>query len=154
MAAIANRGGARATLAACFLYFDLSFMLWVLLGALGIPLAEAAHLGASQKGLVVALPVLTGSVLRIPMGMLADRLGAKRVGMGMLAFLFLPLALGSQLPASFAGLLAVGAMLGTAGSSFAVALPLASRWFPPERQGLAMGIAAAGNRGTVVTHLV
>ena len=59
-------GGARATLAACFLYFDLSFMLWVLLGALGIPLAEAAHLTASQKGLVVALPVLTGSVLRVP----------------------------------------------------------------------------------------
>jgi MFS transporter, NNP family, nitrate/nitrite transporter len=86
--------------------------------------------------------------------MLADRLGAKRVGMGMLAFLFLPLALGSELPPSFEGLLVVGAMLGTAGASFAVALPLASRWFPPERQGLAMGIAAAGNSGTVVTNLV
>jgi NNP family nitrate/nitrite transporter-like MFS transporter len=148
------RRNARATLLACFLHFDLSFMLWVLLGALGIPIAEEAHLTPAQKGLVVALPILAGSLLRIVVGMLADRVGGKRVGMAMLAFLFIPLALGAQLPARFSGLLAVGVMLGTAGASFAVVLPLASRWFPPDRQGLALGIAAAGNSGTVLTNLI
>jgi NNP family nitrate/nitrite transporter-like MFS transporter len=144
----------RATLLACFLHFDFSFMLWVLIGALGIPLAEAAQLSPAQKGFVVAIPILTGSLLRIAVGMFTDRFGGKRVGIALLAFLFLPLALAWQLPPSLPALVAIGAMLGCAGASFAVALPLASRWFPPERQGLAMGIAAAGNSGTVVTHLI
>ena len=144
----------RTTLLACFLHFDFSFMLWVLIGALGIPLAEAADLSAAQKGFVVALPILAGSLMRIPIGLLVDRIGGKRIGVMLLAFLFLPLLLAWQLPPSLPNLIVIGALLGFAGSSFAVALPLASRWFPPDRQGLAMGIAAAGNSGTVVTNLV
>jgi MFS transporter, NNP family, nitrate/nitrite transporter len=144
----------RTTLLACFLHFDFSFMLWVLIGALGIPLAEAAQLSPAQKGIVVAVPILAGSIMRVVVGLLVDRIGGKRVGMMLLAFLFIPLALAWQLPPTLAGLVIIGAMLGVAGASFAVALPLASRWFPPERQGLAMGIAAAGNSGTVVTNLV
>ena len=144
----------RTTLLACFLHFDFSFMLWVLIGALGIPLAEAAQLSPAEKGLVVALPILAGSLSRVVVGLLVDRIGGKRVGVMLLAFLFLPLALAWQVPPTLASLLVIGAMLGIAGASFAVALPLASRWFPPERQGLAMGIAAAGNSGTVVTNLV
>ncbi|HEX5060199.1 MAG TPA: MFS transporter [Kofleriaceae bacterium] len=144
----------RTTLLACFLHFDFSFMLWVLIGALGIPLAEAAHLSPAEKGLVVAVPILAGSLMRIVVGLLTDRFGGKRVGVMVLAFLFLPLALAWQLEPSLPALVVIGAMLGVAGASFAVALPLASRWFPPERQGLAMGIAAAGNSGTVVTNLV
>jgi NNP family nitrate/nitrite transporter-like MFS transporter len=144
----------RTTLVASFLHFDFSFMLWVLIGALGIPLAEAAHLSPAQKGLVVAVPLLTGSIMRVVIGLATDRFGGKRVGTALLAFLFIPLALAWQLPPSLPALVAIGAMLGVAGASFAVALPLASRWFPPERQGLAMGIAAAGNSGTVVTNLV
>jgi NNP family nitrate/nitrite transporter-like MFS transporter len=144
----------RTTLVGCFLHFDCSFMLWVLLGALGIPLSEAAQLAPVHKGFVVAVPILVGALLRIPVGMLVDRIGGKRVGLLLLAFLFVPLALAWQLTPTLASLLVVGALLGVAGASFAVALPLASRWFPPERQGLAMGIAAAGNSGTVVTNLV
>jgi len=144
----------RTTLLGCFLHFDFSFMVWILIGALGIPLAEAAHLSAAQKGLVVAVPILAGSVLRIPVGMCADRFGGRRIGILLLAFLFLPLTLAWQIAPSLPSLLAIGAMLGTAGASFAVALPLASRWFPPDRQGVALGIAAAGNSGTVVTNLV
>lgn len=147
-------GKRRATLLASFLHFDLSFMLWVLLGALGIQLAEAARLSAAQKGLIVAVPILTGSLLRLPVGILADRVGARRVGLAMLAFLFLPLALAWRMTPSLASLLAIGAMLGTAGASFAVALPLASRWYPPARQGLALGVAAAGNSGIVATNLL
>lgn len=72
----------------------------------------------------------------------------------MLAFLFVPLTIGWRAGDSLPSLIGIGLMLGTAGASFAVALPLASRWYPPERQGLVMGIAAAGNSGTVVTNLV
>lgn len=149
-----DRWKRRTTLVGCFLHFDFSFMVWILVGALGIPLAEAAHLSAAQKGFVVAVPILAGSLLRIPVGMCADRFGGRRVGMLLLAFLFLPLALAWQIAPSLPALIAIGAMLGAAGASFAVALPLASRWFPPDRQGIALGIAAAGNSGTVVTNLV
>lgn len=142
------------TLIASFMHFDLSFMLWVMLGALGIYIAESLGLGALQKSLLVAVPVLSGSLLRVPLGWLGDRIGGKRVGVAMLAFLFLPLALGWQAGAHFPLLLVVGLLLGTAGASFAVALPLASRWYPPQRQGLVMGIAAAGNSGVVVTNLL
>jgi NNP family nitrate/nitrite transporter-like MFS transporter len=141
------------TLIAAFLHFDLSFMLWVLLGALGIFIAQDLKLSPAEKGLMVAIPVLSGSLLRVPIGLLSDRYGGKRVGVAMLAFLFLPLLLGWQLGGSLPSLLAVGLMLGTAGASFAVALPLASRWYPPQRQGLVMGIAAAGNSGTVIANL-
>ncbi len=146
--------GHTPTLLACFLQFDLSFMLWVMLGALGIFVAESLHLNAAQKGLLVAIPILSGSLLRVPMGLLSDRLGGKVVGAGILCFLFLPLTLGWLGGDNLPVLYAVGLMLGVAGASFAVALPLASRWYPPERQGLAMGIAAAGNSGTIITNLL
>src|SRR5262249_14789372 len=80
--------------------------------------------------------------------------GSKRVGIGLLALQFVPLAGGWLLPGSLPMLMAVGILLGTAGASFAVALPLASKWYPPQRQGLAMGVAAAGNSGTVITNLL
>jgi NNP family nitrate/nitrite transporter-like MFS transporter len=153
-AAQGTRPGHTATLIASFLHFDLSFMLWVLLGALGISIAESAGLSASEKGLMVAVPVLTGSLLRIPLGILADRQGGKPVGIAMLAFLFVPLTMGWLLGDGLPALLAIGLMLGSAGASFAVALPLASKWYPPERQGLAMGVAAAGNSGTVIANLL
>jgi NNP family nitrate/nitrite transporter-like MFS transporter len=146
--------GHTPTLFACFLQFDLSFMLWVMLGALGIYVAESLKLTPSEKGLLVAIPILSGSLLRVPLGLLSDRLGGKVVGAGILGFLFLPLTLGWLSGDSLPALYAVGLMLGVAGASFAVALPLASRWYPPERQGLAMGIAAAGNSGTIITNLL
>jgi NNP family nitrate/nitrite transporter-like MFS transporter len=152
--AAAAASGDMPTLLACFLHFDLSFMLWVLFGALGIFIAESAGLTASQKGLLVAIPLLSGSLLRVPAGWLSDRLGGKRVGVILLAGLYVPLTLGWLAGGSWSTLLLAGLMLGSAGASFAVALPLASRWYPPERQGLAMGIAAAGNSGTVITNLL
>jgi MFS transporter, NNP family, nitrate/nitrite transporter len=146
--------GHAPTLAACFLHFDVSFMLWVLLGALGVYIAESIGLGPSQKAMVVAIPILSGSLLRVPLGLLSDRFGGKRVGTVMLVCLYGPLFLGWRAGDGLADILAIGALLGVAGASFAVALPLASRWYPPEKQGLAMGIAAAGNSGTVITNLV
>lgn len=147
------RQGHLPTLIVSFLHFDLSFMLWVLPGALGVYIAESLNLSAGEKGLVVAVPILSGALLRMPMGLLADHFGAKRVGLAMLGFLFLPLYLGWQAGDSLGAWLGIGLLLGTAGASFSVALPLASRWYPAERQGLVMGIAAAGNSGTVIANL-
>jgi NNP family nitrate/nitrite transporter-like MFS transporter len=146
--------GHKPTVFAAFLHFDLSFMIWVLLGALGVSISESLGLSAAQKGLMVAIPILSGSLMRIPLGLLSDRFGGRRVGIGMLLLLFVPLAIGWQAGTSLTVLISVGLMLGVAGASFAVVLPLASRWYPPERQGLVMGIAAAGNSGTVVANLV
>ncbi|MBI3401612.1 MAG: NarK/NasA family nitrate transporter [Acidobacteria bacterium] len=128
-------------------------MLWVMLGALGVFVAEQVGLDAAQKGLLVAVPVLTGSLLRVPLGLLSDRIGGRRVGLAILVFLFAPLTLGWLAGNSVASIYVLGAMLGTAGASFSVVLPLASRWYPAERQGLVMGIAAAGNSGTVLANV-
>lgn len=146
--------GHAPTVIAAFLHFDLCFMIWVLLGALGVSISESIQLTAAEKGLMVAAPLLSGALMRIPLGLLGDRYGAKRVGVAMLSVLFVPLAIGWRAGNSLPQLLAVGLLLGIAGASFAVALPLASRWYPPERQGLVMGIAAAGNSGTAMANLV
>ena len=146
--------GHRPTLIAAFLYFDLAFMVWVLLGPLAPEIARDLGLSPAQKGLMVATPTLAGAILRLVVGLLADRIGPKRTGaigqIVVIAGLLTAWVLGVH---SFAGTLALGGVLGFAGASFAVALPLASRWYPPEHQGKAMGIAGMGNSGTVLAAL-
>ncbi len=146
--------GHRPTLFAAFLYFDLSFMAWVILGPLGVQIASDLGLTPAQKGLMVATPVLSGALLRIVMGILVDHLKPKLAGaigqVIVIAALGLSWGLGIH---TFEQVLVLGAMLGVAGASFAVALPLASRWYPPEHQGTALGIAGAGNSGTVLAAL-
>ena len=114
--ATAEPQGHTPTLAACFLHFDVSFMLWVLLGALGVYIAESLGLGPSQKALVVAIPILSGSLLRVPLGLLSDRFGGKRVGTVMLLALYGPLFLGWRAGDGLNDLLAIGALLGIAGA--------------------------------------
>ena len=142
------------TLFAAFFYFDLAFMVWVMLGPLGVQIAQALDLSASQKGLMVATPVLSGALLRIVMGVLVDHLKPKKAGIiGQVIVLG---ALGWAWHFgihSFHEVLLLGVFLGFAGAAFAVALPLASRWYPPEHQGTALGIAGAGNSGTVFAAL-
>ncbi|HXH22795.1 MAG TPA: nitrate/nitrite transporter [Dehalococcoidia bacterium] len=147
------REGDPRTLLASFLYFDTSFMVWVLLGALGNFIADDLGLTGAQKGLMTALPVLSGAMLRLPLGAAADRFGGRRVGLFGLSLTLAPLATGWLLADRLTVVYVVGLLLGVAGASFAVALPLASRWYPPERQGLALGIAGAGNSGTVLASL-
>jgi NNP family nitrate/nitrite transporter-like MFS transporter len=148
------RSGHKPTLLLAFLYFDVSFMVWVLVGALGVFIAEEFGLTPAQKGLMAAVPILGGALLRVPMGILVDRVGPRRAGiLGQIAVLA-PLAWGWLGVARWGEVLALGLLLGVAGSSFAVALPLAGRWYPPRHQGLAMGIAGAGNSGTVVAALL
>ena len=148
------KAGHRPTLIAAFLYFDVAFMVWVLLGPLAPIIAKDLGLDAGQKGLMVAVPTLAGAVLRLVNGLLVDRIGPKLTGtigqLVVIAGLTTAWWFGID---SFAGTLAVGVVLGFAGASFAVALPLASRWYPPEHQGKAMGIAGMGNSGTVLAAL-
>ena len=141
------------SLAAALLHFDVSFMVWVLLGALGAYVAADLHLSSAQKGLMVAVPPLGGAAFRLIIGALADRVGIKRTGLATLALTLVPLAWGAFAGGSYAQVLGIGVLLGVAGASFAVALPLAGYWYPPEYRGLALGIAGAGNSGTLIAAL-
>ena len=141
------------TLLSSFFYFDVSFMIWVILGATGTFIVEDLGLTPAQKGMMVGIPVLGGAILRIPMGLLADRFGGKKIGIIGMLLTMVPLLWGWLLADSLPQIYALGLLLGIAGASFAVALPLASRWYPKEHQGLAMGIAGAGNSGTVLAML-
>lgn len=149
------KAGHTPTLFAAFLYFDLSFMVWVVLGPLGVQIAQDLHLNAGQKGLMVATPVLSGALLRIVMGILVDHLKPKLAGsigqIIVMTALFAAWQFGVE---NFQQILLLGIFLGFAGASFAVALPLTSRWYPPEHQGTALGIAGAGNSGTVFAALL
>lgn len=148
------KSGHWPTLLAAFLYFDLSFMVWVMLGPLGVQIAKDLGLTAAQKGLMVATPVLAGALLRIVMGILVDHLKPKMAGaigqVIVMAALLVAWLTGID---SYGRVLTLGVALGMAGASFAVALPLASRWYPPQHQGAALGIAGAGNSGTVLAAL-
>ena len=147
--------GHRPTLLAAFLYFDLAFMVWVMLGPLAVQIARDLELTHAQKGMMVATPVLAGAILRIFMGVLVDHLKPKLAGaigqVIVIVSLFFAWRLGVH---SYEQTLLLGVFLGVAGASFAVALPLASRWYPPEHQGTALGIAGAGNSGTALAALI
>jgi len=138
------------TLLSAFLYFDVSFMVWVLFGPLAPFVSDQLHLSATQKGLLTAIPLLGGSFFRPILGLLADRIGGRRAGLIGLTVTLVPLVLGWRVATELWQFYAIGFLLGIAGASFAVALPLAGRWYPSEHQGLAMGIAGAGNSGTLL----
>lgn len=138
------------TLLSAFLYFDVSFMVWVLFGPLTPFLAEQIHLSATQKGLLTAIPLLGGSFFRPILGLLADRVGGRRAGLTGLLLTLVPLVAGWHYATQLWQFYLIGFLLGIAGASFAVALPLAGRWYSAEHQGLAMGIAGAGNAGSLI----
>mgnify|MGYP000983845224 CR=1 FL=1 len=149
------KAGHTPTLLAAFLYFDLAFMVWVMLGPLGVGIAKDLGLSHGEKGLMVAVPVLAGALLRIVMGILVDRLSPKKAAI--IGQVIVLIALSYAWLAgvhSYSEVLVLGGFLGVAGASFAAALPLASRWYPPEHQGTAMGIAGAGNSGTALAALL
>jgi NNP family nitrate/nitrite transporter-like MFS transporter len=150
-----RQAGHWPTLLAAFLYFDVSFMVWVVLGPLSLYLTQDMGMSVEEKFSLVAIPILAGALLRIPLGMLADHVGPKRAGQfGQLvvmtglgyAWIF---GLHSKIEVEILGI-----VLGLAGASFAVALPQASRWYPPKFQGVVMGIAGAGNMGVVLDSLL
>jgi NNP family nitrate/nitrite transporter-like MFS transporter len=135
------------------LYFDVSFMVWVILGPLAPFLRQQFGMSATAQGLLVAVPLLGGALFRPVLGVLADRIGGRRAGLTGLALTLAALFIGWTAASAPWHLFVLGFFLGIAGASFAVALPLASRWYPAEYQGLAMGIVGAGNSGSLMATL-
>jgi NNP family nitrate/nitrite transporter-like MFS transporter len=148
------KAGHAPTLLSAFLYFDLSFMVWYLLGPLAVQIATDLQLTTQQRSMMVATPILAGAILRLILGYFADRYSPKTAGIVAQCIVIVGLAAAWTIGVkSYEQTLLLGLCLGFAGASFAVALPLASQWYPPEHQGKAMGIAGAGNSGTVFAAL-
>ena len=149
------QAGHTPTLVTSFLYFDLAFMVWVMLGPLGIQISADLQLSPAQKGFMVATPLLAGALLRVVMGLLVDHLQPKKAGAIGQVIVMAALAVAWMRGIhSYAEILLLAVFLGFAGAASAVALPLASRWYPPQFQGTALGIAGAGNSGTVFAALL
>jgi NNP family nitrate/nitrite transporter-like MFS transporter len=147
------RSGHPPTLIAAFLYFDFSFAVWVLNGAMGPFISEAFHLSPAQIGLMVSVPTLAGAFMRFPLGVLSQYIGRKNAAIVEMSAIVIALLYGFFFVHTFHDVLAMGVLLGIAGASFGVALSLGSGWFPTQYKGLAMGIAGAGNSGTAIAAL-
>jgi len=147
------RAGHAPTLFASFLYFDLTFAIWVLNGAMAPFIKETFNLSAAEVGFMVSVPILAGALMRFPLGLLAQYIGRKSAAMVEMGLIVLALAFGYFFVDTHNEVLAMGVLLGIAGGSFGIALSLGSGWFPPKYKGLAMGIAGAGNSGTVLAVL-
>ena len=145
-----KKSGHFPSLLSAFLYFDISFMIWVLCGSVALYITKDFGLTDAEKATMVALPLLGGAILRIPMGILSDRIGCKKTGIIGMIITIIPLLWGWLGGTNLNDIHAIGLLLGVAGASFGVALPLAGRWYPPQYQGMAMGIAGAGNSGTAI----
>lgn len=133
--------------------FTVCFYAWSLLGPLGPTLQTQLHLSDFQIALVVAIPVALGSVLRIPLGIIADRFGGRIVFTALMAYSIVPLVLLALLHDSFAQVVVLGFLLGVTGASFAVGVPFVNRWYDKQRQGLALGVYGIGTGGTVLAAL-
>ena len=134
--------------------FAINFWAWALLSPLGPRFKDTLHLTSFQQSLLVAVPVVVGSLGRIPVGALTDRFGGRVMFPLVSAATIVPvLYLGLAGHSSLAALLAGGFFLGIGGTAFAVGVPFVNAWFPPERRGLAIGIFGAGMGGTAISAL-
>jgi NNP family nitrate/nitrite transporter-like MFS transporter len=133
--------------------FTVMFAVWVVFAIVGIPIRKELGLSETEFALLVALPVLTGSILRLPIGMLTDRVGGRAIFTALLAFSAVPLLLLTRATAYWHHLV-LGLFIGLAGTSFAVGIAYTSAWFPQQLQGTALGIFGAGNTGASLTKLL
>lgn len=143
------KAGHPPTLFMALLYFDVSFMVWMVNAAMAPFITQEFNLTPAQTGLMLSVPVFAGAAFRIPLGLVAEMVGRKPAALIGLAVTFFAMIYGFLFVHSYTEILIMGGFLGVAGASFAVALPLGAGWFPPQHQGLAMGIAGAGNSGTI-----
>jgi NNP family nitrate/nitrite transporter-like MFS transporter len=147
------KSGHPPTLLAAFLYFDFSFAIWVLNGAMGPFISQQFHLSPAQIGFMVSVPTLAGAFMRFPLGVLSQYIGRKKAAIVEMSAIIIALLYGFFFVHTYHTVLAMGVLLGIAGASFGVALSLGSGWFPRQYKGLAMGIAGAGNSGTALAAL-
>lgn len=150
---MSSRGKALSVLTVSTLAFTVCFMVWMMFGVIGIPIRKTLGLNATEFGLLTAMPVLTGSLVRVPLGVWTDRYGGRIVMMGTLLACVLPIWLMSY-ATQYWQFLVLGLFVGLAGGVFSVGTPYVARWFPKQQQGFAMGVFGAGNSGAAVNKFV
>jgi MFS transporter, NNP family, nitrate/nitrite transporter len=135
------------------LAFTVCFMVWMMFGVIGIPIKKALNLNSTEFGLLTAMPVLAGSLIRVPLGIWTDRFGG-RIVMALLMAATVPAIWLMAYATQYWHFLVIGLFVGLAGGSFSVGTPYVARWFPKRRQGMAMGVYGAGNSGAAVNKFV
>ena len=142
-----------AVLVSSTVSFTVCFMIWMMLAVVGIPIKKQLGLSETEFGFLAALPVLSGSLIRVPLGIWTDKFGG-RIVMFVLMLLSVPAIFAMQYATQYWQFLIIGLVMGLAGGSFSVGTPYVARWFPKEQQGLAMGVFGAGNAGSAVNKFI
>ncbi len=150
---VENRRTAISVLLVSTLAFTVCFAIWMMFGVIGIPIKKTLGLNATEFGLLTAMPVLTGSLIRVPLGIWTDKYGG-RIVMALLMALTVPAIWLMSYATSYWHFLTIGLFVGLAGGAFSVGTPYVARWFPKKQQGFAMGIYGAGNSGAAVNKFV
>ncbi len=150
---LGNSKKAWSVLIVSTLAFTVCFMVWMMFGVIGIPIKKMLNLNATQFGLLTAMPVLTGSLIRVPLGIWTDRYGG-RIVMAILMAATVPAIWLMSYATAYWHFLTIGLFVGLAGGSFSVGTPYVARWFPKNRQGMAMGVYGAGNSGAAVNKFI
>ena len=148
-----KKGQALSVLIVSTLAFTVCFMVWMMFGVIGIPIKKALDLNSTQFGLLMATPVLTGSLIRVPLGIWTDKFGG-RIVMTILMAATVPAIWLMAYATAYWHFLTIGLFVGLAGGSFSVGTPYVARWFPKNQQGFAMGVYGAGNSGAAVNKFV
>ncbi len=144
---------ALVVLAVSTLAFTVCFMVWMMFAVIGIPIKKALGLNATEFGLLTAMPVLTGSLIRVPLGIWTDKYGGRFV-MTVLLATTVPAIWMMSYATAYWHFLIIGLFVGLAGGSFSVGTPYVARWFPRNRQGFAMGVFGAGNAGAAANKFL
>ena len=150
---LSNARKAWSVLIVSTLAFTVCFMVWMMFGVIGIPIKKMLNLNSTEFGLLMATPVLTGSLIRVPLGIWTDHFGG-RIVMAILMAITVPAIWMMGYATEYWHFLTIGLFVGLAGGSFSVGTPYVARWFPKNKQGTAMGIYGAGNSGSAVNKFL
>lgn len=153
MIATNKPGQALSVLLVSTFAFTVCFMVWMMFGVIGIPIKQTLGLSATEFGILTATPVLTGSLIRVPLGIWTDKYGG-RIVMTLLMAVTVPAIWLTSYATAYWHFLVIGLFVGLAGGAFSVGTPYVARWFPANRQGFAMGVYGAGNSGAAVNKFV
>ena len=148
-----KKGQALSVLIVSTFAFTVCFMVWMMFAVIGIPIKKTLDLNSTQFGLLMATPVLTGSLIRVPLGIWTDKFGG-RIVMTLLMAATVPAIWLMSYATQYWQYLTIGLFVGLAGGSFSVGTPYVARWFPKKQQGFAMGIYGAGNSGAAVNKFL
>jgi NNP family nitrate/nitrite transporter-like MFS transporter len=148
-----HKAKAISVLVVSTLAFTVCFMVWLMFGVIGVPIKKELNLNATQFGILTATPVLTGSLIRVPLGMWTDKFGGRIVMFVLMLSTVIPIWMMSY-ATEYWHFLTIGLFVGLAGGSFSVGTPYVARWFPRHQQGFAMGVYGAGNSGAAVNKFI